>query len=166
MMTANQNPTAVSEELAKLAQLAREQAQAVLQKLPLLGPVVWLMMQQGPTRHTFVADLEWRVLPALVLDQAKLYMKDSLPLAFATWARLSHAAAERFRQPPYRLAPADWKSGDQIWLVDVIAPFGGANDVLKDLRENVFPASRLHQLAPLPPSEAKVIEWPPVRGGI
>lgn len=151
----------VDEETAKLAKLAEEQAKRVINKLPLLGPVTWLLMQQGATRHAFISDLEWRVLPALVLDQAKLYMRDTLPLAFVTWARLSEAAATRLREPPFHIAPSDWKSGDQVWLIDVIAPFGGAQDVLKDLREKVFPTEKIRQLAPMPDGPVKVLEWPP-----
>jgi cytolysin-activating lysine-acyltransferase len=147
-------------EVAELAKLAQEQAQSVLKKLPLIGPIAWLMLQQSVTRNVLLADLEWRILPPLVLEQAKLYMKDTMPLAFASWARLSAEAAARFRQPPHRLAPSDWKSGEQIWIVDVIAPFGAAQEVLKDLREQVFPGHSLFQLAPVSPEAVKVIEWP------
>ena len=37
------------------------------------------------------------------------------------------------------LTPQDWKSGDQLWVVEVIAPFGGAEEMVKDLKEKVFP---------------------------
>jgi cytolysin-activating lysine-acyltransferase len=150
-------------ELEALAKLAQEQAARVTGKLPLLGPVVWLMMQQGHNRHAFVGDLEWRVLPALVLEQAKLFMQGNMPIAYVSWAKLSTAAAQRYRQPPHHLAPGDWKSGDAIWIVDIIAPFGSANEVLQDLREKMFPTSRLYQLAPMPESVVKVIEWEAVK---
>ncbi|MES2399936.1 MAG: hypothetical protein V4573_08115, partial [Pseudomonadota bacterium] len=38
--------------LAALAALAKTQAKKVIAKIPLLGPVTWLMMQQAATRHT------------------------------------------------------------------------------------------------------------------
>ncbi len=49
------------------------------------------------------------------------------------------------------LRPQDWKSGDQpssssgavgqgrLWVVEVIAPFGGAEEMVKDLKANVHP---------------------------
>lgn len=162
-MSQQSNDTNIPDEIARFARLAQQQAEAVLKKLPLLGPIVWLMLQQGTTRNQLLAELEWRVLPPLVLDQAKLYMRGTLPLAFASWARLSEEAASRFRQPPHRLAPSDWKSGQQIWIVDVLAPFGGAQEVLKDLREQVFPTSTLYQLLPMPETTSQVVEWPAVR---
>jgi cytolysin-activating lysine-acyltransferase len=146
-------------ELAELAALAKKQAQKVLSKIPLLGPVTWLMMQQSASRHTLVSELEWRVLPPLMLDQAKLYLKDEAPIAFVSWARLSDAAAQRYKTSPHQLTMTDWTSGDQIWLIDVLTPFGGAQDILKDLREKVFPGQVIYQLVPLPEAP-KVIAWP------
>ena len=162
-MPKNPIPTPAKEELDRLTELAQVQANRVLTKLPMLGPVAWLLMQQSATRHTFLSDLEWRVLPPMVLDQAKLYMKDNMPIAFISWAKLSPDAAERFRQPPHRLAPADWQSGEQAWIVDLVAPFGNAAEVLKEMRENVFPTATLRQLAPVPDGPARVIDWPPAR---
>ncbi|MDO8388008.1 MAG: toxin-activating lysine-acyltransferase [Polaromonas sp.] len=60
------------------------------------------------------------------------------------------ATARRYCSPPHQLTTADWSSGDQIWLIDVFTPFGGAQDVLKDLREKVFSGQTVHQLAPVP----------------
>ena len=86
------------EQLPELVELAMEQARRVSQKIPVLGPVTWLMMQQGATRHSLISDLEWRVMPPLVLDQAKLYMREQMPLAFVSWARLSpERGAQRYR---------------------------------------------------------------------
>lgn len=132
----------------------------MLGKIPLLGPVTWLMMQQSHSRHTLLSELEWRVLPALILDQAKLYMKDDAPVAFASWARFDDATAQRYRSPPHQLMTADWASGDQVWLIDVFTPFGGAHDVLRDLREKVLAGHEVHQLVPAPGSPPKVMAWP------
>lgn len=150
----------------EIAQLAKQQANAVFKKLPLLGPIAWLMMQQqGASRHAFVADLEWRVMPPLILDQAKLYMNGDAPLAYVSWAKLSDEVVKRYRNAPFHLAPGDWNSGDKIWIVDLFAPFGDANRVLNDLRENMFPGSMLYQLAPAPEGRISVLEWPPVKSG-
>jgi cytolysin-activating lysine-acyltransferase len=117
--------------------LAIEQAKSVLKKLPLLGPIAWLCMNSPQHRNQFIADLEWRVMPALVLDQAKLYMRDEAPVAYASWAFLSPEAAERYRATG-RLAPGDWKSGSEAWLIDLVAPFGGGGDVINDVKEKVL----------------------------
>ena len=82
----------------ELAEFAKTQAHKVMSRIPLLGAVAWLMMQQSSTRHTLLSELEWRVLPALVVDQAKLYLRDDAPLAYVSWARLSDAATERYKR--------------------------------------------------------------------
>ena len=155
-------PAMNAEDMSQLAELAKEQAQHVMTKIPLLGPVTWLMMQQGATRHTHLSELEWRVLPALVLDQAKLYMRESAPIAYVSWAKLSEAAALRYKTSPHHLTSNDWKSGEQIWIIDLFTPFGGAIDVMKDLREIVFKGVPVHQLIPNATGQAKTMTWPAV----
>ena len=148
------------QESQDLATYAKEQAQRVMSKIPLLGAVSWLMMQQSATRHTLLSELEWRVMPALVLDQAKLFMRETAPIAYVSWARLSDEVAIRYKTPPHQLTPTDWQSGDQIWLIDLCAPFGGAQEVMKDLRESVFAGQDIHQLTLGEAGQLKTQVWP------
>jgi cytolysin-activating lysine-acyltransferase len=39
--------------------------------------------------------------------------------------------------PRRRPGAGDWKSGDRLWVVEVVAPFGGAEEMVKDLKANV-----------------------------
>ena len=149
-----------NQEPQDLATYAKEQAQRVMSKLPLLGAVSWLMMQQSATRHTLLSELEWRVMPALVLDQAKLFMRESAPVAYVSWARLSDEAAMRYQQAPHHLMASDWKSGEQIWIVDLCAPFGGMQELMRDLREIVFPGQEVHQFALTGDGQVKAMTWP------
>ncbi|MBA3593855.1 MAG: toxin-activating lysine-acyltransferase [Pseudomonadota bacterium] len=84
-------------------------------------------------------------------------------LAFASWARFSDATAQRYRLPPHQLMTTDWASGDQIWLIDVFTPFGGAQDVLKDLRDKIFAGQTVYQLVPVPGAPPKVLAWPAIQ---
>ncbi|KAB2966556.1 toxin-activating lysine-acyltransferase [Zoogloea sp.] len=159
MTTPPKNKTGHAQELSHLMEMAQEQAKLMLRKLPMLGPMTWLMLQRGGTRNILLSDLEWRLLPALVLDQVRLHMREEAPIAFITWAKLSPAAAERYREPPHRLAASDWKSGEDIWIVDVVAPFGGATEAIQELKEKVFPGKVLRQLSPTPDGSVGVLEW-------
>ncbi len=67
----------------------------------------------------------------------------------AIWASLSEEAELRLREQiasgvfPARLKPADWASGDNVWLLDVIAPTRQlASAVLANLRQ-VLPSDEL-----------------------
>ena len=156
------SPTLNEQEFQDLANYAKEQAQRVMSKIPILGAVTWLMMQQSATRHTLLSELEWRVMPALVLDQAKLFMRDSAPIAYVSWARLSQEVAERYQQAPHHLSAADWRSGEQVWIVDLCTPFGGVQEVMKDLRESVFPGQEIHQFTLGGDGQVKAMTWPAI----
>lgn len=145
---------------AHLIELAKQQAEKVIGKIPLLGAVSWLMMQQNATRHTLLSELEWRVMPPLMLDQAKLYMRDKTPLAYVSWAYLSEEAAKRYQQGPHHLMPSDWKSGEQVWMVDFCTPFGGGQEVIKDLQSTVLAGKLIHQFTLGGNGKVEVMTWP------
>ena len=117
-------------KLAAVAQAAStdqlESAKKELAKLPLLGPALWLYARDAQRRYTFLADIDWRLMPPLVLDQCRLYTKADMPWAFVTWAFVSDAVDQRLRSTSPLIAPHEWKSGNHPWLIDVVAPFGEA----------------------------------------
>jgi cytolysin-activating lysine-acyltransferase len=148
------------EDKNSLAELVKAQADKVMGKIPLLGAVSWLMLQQNSTRHTLLSELEWRVMPPLMNDQAKLYMRGKAPLAYVSWAYLSEDVARRYQQAPHHLMPSDWKSGEQVWIVDLCTPFGGAQEVLKDLQSTVLAGKLIHQFTLGSNGNVEVMTWP------
>ncbi len=104
----------------------------------IMGQVTWLMMHSPMHRHLFVTDFEWLLLPPLMQRQFRIFRRNNVPFAFASWAWMTEEVEKRFLSGVRRLRPADWKGGDRLWLVDLIAPFGGLDAVAKELRENVF----------------------------
>lgn len=140
--------TSTSSSTQALAEQVQAQAKQVIGTIPLLGAVCWLMMQHTATRHTLLSELQWRVMPALVLGQAKLYLRGGAPLAYVSWARLSPEIAARYQMAPHHLAPADWRSGEQVWIVDFCAPFGGGQEILRELQDQQFAGQTVHRLNP------------------
>jgi len=152
--------SSVDGEIERQREVAAKHAKALLEKLPLLGPIVWLYMHAPSHRHVFLADMEWMVIPAVTLNQYKLYMKEEAPLAYASWAFVDEETEKRLLSGRVRLAPKDWNSGDRLWLIDLVAPFGGGKDVLKDIRDNVFPSRSIKQLVPDANGKGvRAIEW-------
>lgn len=154
-----------ADAVERIARMARQQASHVMKKVPMLGTVSWLMLAAPATRHTLLSDLEWRVMPALLLNQAKIYLRDEMPVAYVSWAKLSPEVERRYRQPPHRLGPADWRSGTAVWLVDLVAPFGGVQEIMKDLRETVLPGVPIRQVALSGEEQAEVFTWPALSAG-
>jgi cytolysin-activating lysine-acyltransferase len=114
-------------------------SQEEIANLNLLGRIVWLLSLSPPHKHLFLADLEWRVRPPLLLKQCRLVQRRGRPFAFVSWALVTPDIAERLRKSPgERLRPDEWRSGAQPIFVDVVAPFGGAQEIAQDVAGTVF----------------------------
>lgn len=107
-----------------------------------LGQVIWLLMRSPLHQRYRLADVERYTAPPLLNGQFKLYRNGPKPIAFASWAMMSAEAEERFLGSRGKIEIADWRSGDRLWIMDLVAPFGHAKQVVDDLRSNVFPGRR------------------------
>jgi cytolysin-activating lysine-acyltransferase len=105
----------------------------------ILGEVVWLLSQSPKHKGFLIADLEWMVMTPVLLTQYRLYYAQDRPIGVVLWAAADAEVEERLAAGSARLRPQDWKSGDRIWVADVIAPFGGDAEMLADLKAKVFP---------------------------
>ncbi|MEZ5901264.1 MAG: toxin-activating lysine-acyltransferase [Hyphomicrobiaceae bacterium] len=112
-----------------------------------LGEIVWLMSQSPSHKQFFISDLEWFVMTPVMLQQFRTYYATDKPVGVVLWANVSDEVAERLAQGTTKLRPQDWKSGDKLWIVEVIAPFGGAEEMVKDLKDKVFPSRQVSFLA-------------------
>lgn len=113
-----------------------------------LGEVTWLLSQSPAHRHLFISDLEWLVMPPLLLEQFRLFAgPDGRPAALALWAQLTPECVQRLEAGSGRLQPQDWNAGSEPWLVELIAPFGGEAEALADCHRTVFNGRpfRFHQ---------------------
>jgi len=104
-----------------------------------LGEIVWLMTRSANHRYFFISDLEWMVLQPVALGQFRIFHGEKHPVGVLFWAYVSDEVEERLKTGVTRLSPADWKSGDKLWLIDAITPFGNVQTMLDDLIKSVFP---------------------------
>lgn len=114
----------------------------------MLGEVTWLLSQSSAHKHFAIGDLEWLVMPPILREQFRVFHGESHPLGVALWAYLSEDAEMRMVEAAAsgagaRLRPDDWKSGDRLWLVELVAPFATPENklteaMLADLVQNVF----------------------------
>ncbi|MBL4807716.1 MAG: toxin-activating lysine-acyltransferase [Rhodobacteraceae bacterium] len=133
---------------------------ASAEKITAFGSVAWLMMHSKPHKHLFITDLEWAVEPPISLNQCFFWHRGHVPVGYASWAYLSEEAETRMLQGIRKLGPADWKSGDRLWLMDLIVPFGGMAEAAKELREGVFKGKKVKSYQPSPDgSGMAVVEW-------
>ncbi len=103
----------------------------------MLGELVWLLSQSPAHKHFTIGDLEWMVMPAILLEQFRVFHGPKHLLGFALWAYMAEEAESRFKAQVEsgrgaRLRPDDWKSGDRLWLIELVAPFATPENKLRD----------------------------------
>jgi cytolysin-activating lysine-acyltransferase len=136
------------------------QQQALSNRLTAIGHAVCLMSRSPMHKHLMITDIEWLVTPPIMLNQFRLWQKDGNPVGFAFWAYLGEEAEERIvTKGIRRLMPTDWKSGDTLWLIDFISPFGGQDEMLKELREQVHAGKKMKMIQAAPGGGRGVVEW-------
>lgn len=151
-------PQAVAE--ASAVDDGREAARLLGGPPDAVGQVLGLMLASPAHRHLFLSDLEWLVIPPILLQQFRLFRKDGRVIGYASWAFLSAEAEARMTEGSRRVAPADWRSGESLWLIELVAPFGGGEAMLAELREKVFVGRKPKTLRPAPDGKGvAMVEW-------
>lgn len=103
----------------------------------LFGEMTWLLTQSPLHRAFSIGDLEWLVMPALIHEQFYLFRDGDQPVGLAIWAKCTPTSVAKLEkgmvEPEDRLTLDEWVSGDQIWLVDLIAPFANAENGQREI---------------------------------
>ncbi len=124
--------------------------------------IVAVLMRDPNFRKMRLADLEWLVLPPVMAGQFRLAQAPSpvgrvkgedgqqggvlVPVAVALWARVSDAVDKTLSEnldEPVRLRPADWASGDNIWLMAVAGDQRAVPKFLEQLAKGELEGQRV-----------------------
>lgn len=116
-----------------------DQAKVVFKKMPALGPIAWLYGRMPGKQTLFLQDLDWAVLPPLVLDQCRLFMNGEMPFGYISWAFVNDEAHARLQSGNSKLQPHEWHGGEHAWLIDLVMPFGETEQMLNELKRSHFP---------------------------
>lgn len=143
-----------------------------------LGQIVWVLSQSPMHRELRIKELEWSFMPAVLFEQFRIFRfgplpgsgemdpatfaklgltkegLEQMPLGVAIWAKLS-AEAEARLEAGEKLKADDWRSGDRVWLVELISPFATSENklseaMLLDMMQGPFKATafNLHRTNP------------------
>jgi len=104
----------------------------------MLGEITWLLSQSPIYKNLFISDLEWMVMPAILLEQFRIFYGPKSPAAVALWANVSEETDARLRAGDSRLKANEWKGGNIPWLIELVTPFGAQDEILVDLSSSVF----------------------------
>lgn len=109
------------------------------EKLHLMGEILYLMSASSVHKYFRVVDITNNILPAIELNQYRIYRNSSRPVGFVSWAYFSDELEKKYTNYPTILKLEEWKSGNNLFLIDFIAPFGHAKKIIRDLKDNIFP---------------------------
>ena len=98
-----------------------------------LGEITWLMTQSPRHKAIPLGDLEWLVMPALLLRQFRIFYQGEQPVGVALWALVDDLVAKRIDAGDRRLSAVEWKSGTAMRIVELVAPFGGEAEMRAQL---------------------------------
>ncbi|MGI9426997.1 MAG: toxin-activating lysine-acyltransferase [Hyphomicrobiaceae bacterium] len=134
------------------------------------GEIVWLMSQSQAHQGFSIRDLEWFAMTPILLRQFRLFHTNDRPIGVLLWAHATEEVAAKLARGNAKLRPQDWighrsnapangatsigtaeahppqptEATTQVWVVDVIAPFGGAVAMIEDLKAQVHPDRDVH----------------------
>lgn len=104
-----------------------------------LGEITWLLSQSPLHKNLFISDLEWFVMPAILLEQFRLFPgPNGQPAGLVLWASINDETEQRLREHKVRLAPHEWNGGPNLWLIEMVSPFGGQEEMLADSASTIF----------------------------
>ncbi|MHB8268438.1 toxin-activating lysine-acyltransferase [Bradyrhizobium sp.] len=99
-----------------------------------LGEITWLMTQSPRHKAIPLGDLEWLLMPAILLRQFRIFYKGEQPVGVALWALVDDLVAKRIDAGDNRLSVVEWKSGINMRIVELVAPFGGEAEMRERIK--------------------------------
>lgn len=120
--------------------------------------IVGLLMRCPVHRERKLRDLSWMIVPPFLANQfviakVKARQEGEPPVAvgFALWARVSDEVNKRFCEDlshPLEIHPEDWSSGDNYWIMDIVASPNMATVLIERLKHTIF-AGRSFKIRPI-----------------
>jgi cytolysin-activating lysine-acyltransferase len=98
-----------------------------------LGEIAWLMTQSPRHKSIPLGDLEFLLMPAILLKQFRIFYKGEQPVGVGLWALVDDLVAKRIDAGDKRLTAVEWKSGTNIRIIDVVAPFGAEAEMREQI---------------------------------
>lgn len=105
---------------------------------------VRLMMLSDLHKQWTVSDLDRLLIPPIQMGQCLFAIKDDSPIAFVSWALFSEEASLAFANRARPLRKEDWRSGDQLWIVDFIGPFGFVPEIVRMFKGHLMQRYPVH----------------------
>jgi len=105
-----------------------------------LGSAIWLWMHSRQHRDAPLHTLSVLLLPAIKRRQFILAAEAGRPVFYLAWANFSREAEQRYLgNSPLCMPEQDWDSGERMWILDWVAPFGHTRAMSRLVLRHLFP---------------------------
>jgi hemolysin-activating ACP:hemolysin acyltransferase len=78
---------------------------------------------------------------------AFLSPRDDWPVGFVTWALMNRESIEAYTLATRKFTPDDFCSGAELWVIDMIAPYGSVGRMARAIRQLLserYPNQKAH----------------------
>lgn len=106
-----------------------------------LGHVAYLMSKSNAYQSYPMACLVAWIEPAIAVQQIKIFfdVQGRSPVGYITWALLAPDVEKRWlHDPKVLLHFSEWNEGEKLWVMDLVAPFGHCQDIVRYARDQMF----------------------------
>ena len=104
-----------------------------------LGAGAWLCTHSSMHRDLPLQTISSQMLPAIEHRQFVLGSRAGEPLFYMSWAKFTANAEARYLDGgTTTMATRDWDSGQRLWIIDWVAPFGHTATLARIVRQQLF----------------------------
>lgn len=105
------------------------------------GGFAFLYLRSEHHKHVPLQAARLAIQPPIDLLQFQLFHHNDVPRCGVTWAFLDRTAEGKLVSGE-TLLPAEWRSGSQMWVIEIIAPYGDgtAAEVVRWLKRALPPS--------------------------
>lgn len=101
------------------------------------GGVVALLAASPVHRGWTVADIDRLIVPPMRMGQFVTIRRRDQIVAYGSWALFGETAEDGYVTGQRKIQPGDWRSGDRLWAVDVVAPHGDVREIVALMRADL-----------------------------
>jgi cytolysin-activating lysine-acyltransferase len=83
-------------------------------------------------------DLSRYFMPPITLSQYSIFVSEQRLVGFITWAFLSDQHTEALKAKFEEPEPDDWRSGQQLWFMDMVSTEGHTHDISRMLQSEIL----------------------------
>lgn len=106
-----------------------------------IGNAAALMMRSMRYQRYPVNCITAWIQPAIMHKQIRFFFdRHGGPVGYMTWAYLAPDVEQRLlNDPRFTMHLSEWNEGENLWILDLLAPNGFAKAIIRHARDNMFP---------------------------